>query len=69
MILLAFVLFFAGVMSFILILIIVMVILVTTVNLRGWCNNTKEGGEMLYVFVCVFTNSFNVLRNNVLLFF
>ncbi|XP_036444203.1 endothelial cell-specific chemotaxis regulator [Colossoma macropomum] len=37
-----------GVMSFILILIIVMVILVTAVNLRGRCNNTKEEGVKGY---------------------
>ncbi|XP_035383451.1 endothelial cell-specific chemotaxis regulator isoform X2 [Electrophorus electricus] len=33
-----------GVMSFILVLIVVMVILVTTVNLKGRCHNTKEEG-------------------------
>ncbi|KAK2827146.1 hypothetical protein Q7C36_018072 [Tachysurus vachellii] len=37
-----------GVMSFILILIIVMVILVTVVNFRGWCSNTKEEGVKNY---------------------
>ncbi|KAL7844412.1 hypothetical protein SRHO_G00229510 [Serrasalmus rhombeus] len=37
-----------GVMSFILILIIVMVVLVTAVNLRGRCNNTKEEGVKGY---------------------
>ncbi|MCI4386488.1 hypothetical protein PGIGA_G00062960 [Pangasianodon gigas] len=37
-----------GVMSFILILIIVMVILVTAVNLRGRCHNTKEEGVKSY---------------------
>ncbi len=31
-----------GVMSFILVLIVVMVVLVTAINLRGWCRNTKE---------------------------
>ncbi|XP_066572455.1 endothelial cell-specific chemotaxis regulator isoform X2 [Amia ocellicauda] len=34
-----------GVMSFILILIVVMVILVTAVNLRGKCNATKDEGK------------------------
>ncbi|KAF4077343.1 hypothetical protein AMELA_G00207020 [Ameiurus melas] len=37
-----------GVMSFILILIIVMVILVTAVNFRGQCANTKEEGVKNY---------------------
>lgn len=32
----------AGVMSFILILIVVMVILVTTINLRGRCRDTRQ---------------------------
>ncbi|XP_017348142.1 endothelial cell-specific chemotaxis regulator isoform X2 [Ictalurus punctatus] len=40
-----------GVMSFILILIIVMVILVTAVNFRGQCANTKEEGVKNYVSV------------------
>lgn len=31
-----------GVMSLILILIVVMVVLVTAINLRGWCRNTKQ---------------------------
>lgn len=37
-----------GVMSFILILIVVMIILVTAVNLRGRCHNTKEEGVKGY---------------------
>ncbi|XP_060791167.1 endothelial cell-specific chemotaxis regulator [Neoarius graeffei] len=37
-----------GVMSFILILIVVMVILVTTVNVKGRCHNTKEEGVKNY---------------------
>ncbi|KAI4881136.1 hypothetical protein NFI96_019602, partial [Prochilodus magdalenae] len=37
-----------GVISFILILIIVMVILVTAVNLRGRCHNTKDEGVKSY---------------------
>ncbi|XP_007254157.3 endothelial cell-specific chemotaxis regulator [Astyanax mexicanus] len=37
-----------GVMSFILVLIIVMIILVTAVNLRGRCHNTKEEGVKNY---------------------
>ncbi|KAM9451253.1 uncharacterized protein ecscr isoform 2-T2 [Clarias gariepinus] len=38
----------AGVMSFILILIVVMVILVTAVNFRGRCHDTKEEGVKSY---------------------
>ncbi|XP_072517994.1 uncharacterized protein ecscr isoform X2 [Salminus brasiliensis] len=37
-----------GVMSFILVLIIVMIILVTAVNLKGRCHNTKEEGVKSY---------------------
>ncbi|KAM9451252.1 uncharacterized protein ecscr isoform 1-T1 [Clarias gariepinus] len=37
-----------GVMSFILILIVVMVILVTAVNFRGRCHDTKEEGVKSY---------------------
>ncbi|XP_062391619.1 endothelial cell-specific chemotaxis regulator [Sardina pilchardus] len=34
-----------GVMGFILILIVIMVILVTAVNMKGWCNNDEEKGK------------------------
>ncbi|XP_076130384.1 uncharacterized protein ecscr [Alosa pseudoharengus] len=45
-----------GVMGFILILIVIMVILVTAVNMRGWCNNNEEKGKKSLESVIIDSN-------------